>query len=154
MFRHLLPLLLLAAPVVAQVTYPKPPAEYDVTLRYRIRAAGEQRIDPFDAMTAHLKKIGFKFADEKRFGLDRLDPGAEAVSGTLPADGVASLLDNASIKTALLQPAGGKLLADPKKLVPVRIELANKLSHRTPGTTTKGTPGCEGRCRPARCRNW
>ena len=33
-----------AAPASAQVTYPKPPDEYAVTLRYRIRATGEQRI--------------------------------------------------------------------------------------------------------------
>lgn len=116
-----------ALPASAQVVYPKPPDEYAVTLRYRIRATGEQRIVPFDAMTKHLKAIGFKFADEDRFKLDRLDPGAELVSGTVPSSAAGKLLDDPSIRTVLLSPAAGKSFDDPAKLLQVRLDLATGL---------------------------
>jgi hypothetical protein len=114
-------------PASAQVVYPKPPDEYTVTLRYRIRAAGDQRVTPFKAMAKHLQDIGFKPADEERFKLDLLDPGAELVSGTLASSAVGKLFDDPNIKTALLVPAGSKAIDDPKKAVQLRIELARGL---------------------------
>ncbi len=116
-----------ALPASAQVVYPKSPDEYAVTLRYRIRAAGDQRVTPFKAMAKHLTAIGFKHADEERFKLDLLDPGAEQATGTLPSSAVGKLFDDPSIKTALLVPAGSKALDDPKKAVQLRIELARGL---------------------------
>jgi hypothetical protein len=114
----------LSAPSFAQVVYPKPPDEYAATVRYRIRAAGEQRVGPFQAMAKHLKAIGFKHADEERFKLDLLDPGAELVSGTLPSATAGKLLDDPSLKTALLWPAAEKPFDDPKKLLQLRLDLA------------------------------
>ena len=114
-------------PAPAQVVYPKPPDEYAVTLRYRIRAAGDQRAVPFRAMSKHLAAIGFKHTDEERFKLDLLDPGAEIATGTLPSAAVGKLFDDPSIKTALLLPAGSKAMDDPKKAVQLRIELARGL---------------------------
>ncbi len=116
-----------ALPASAQVVYPKPPDEYAVTLRYRIRAAGDQRVTPFKAMSKHLAAIGFKHADEERFKLDLLDPGAELATGTLTSSAVGKLFDDPSIKTALLVPAGSKALDDPKKAVQLRIELTRGL---------------------------
>lgn len=114
-------------PASAQVVYPKPPDQYAVTLRYRIRAAGDQRVAPFQAMAKHLQTIGFKHADEERFKLDLLDPGAEITTGTLPSTSVGKLFDDPSIKTAVLSPAGGKAFDDPKKVLQLRIELASGL---------------------------
>lgn len=114
-------------PASAQVAYPKPPDEYAVTLRYRIRATGDQRIVPFEAMVKHLRAVGFKHSDEKRFLLDELDPAAELATGTLPSSAVGKLFDDPNIKTVVLVPAGSKQLDDPAKAVPVRIELAGGL---------------------------
>ncbi len=116
-----------ALPASAQVVYPKPPDEYAVTLRYRIRSAGDQRVTPFKAMAKHLTDIGFKPADAERFKLDLLDPGAELVSGTLPSAAVGKLFDDPNIKTALLVPVGSKAMDDPKKAVQLRLELARGL---------------------------
>jgi hypothetical protein len=113
-----------ALPASAQVVYPKPPDEYAATVRYRIRATGEQRIVPFDALAKHLKAIGFKFADENRFNLDRLDPGAELVTGTVPSAAAGKLLDDPSVRTVLLSPAGEKAFDDPAKVIQLRIDLA------------------------------
>jgi hypothetical protein len=116
-----------AAPASAQVVYPKPPDEYAVTLRYRIRATGEQRIVPFEALTKHLKAVGFKFADEERFKLDTLDPGAELVSGTIASGSAAKLLDDPNVKTVLLSKAGEKTFDDDKKPLQLRLDLAGGL---------------------------
>lgn len=114
-------------PASAQVVYPKPPDQYDVTLRYRIRAAGEQRAGPFRAMAKHLQEIGFKHADEERFRLDMLDPGAEIATGTLPSASAGKLFADPSIRSAVLSPAGGKSFDDPKKPLQLRIALADGL---------------------------
>lgn len=116
-----------ALPVSAQVVYPKPPDEFAATIRYRIRAAGDQRVVPFQAMLKHLKAVGFKPADEERFKLDLLDPGAELVSGTLPSAAVGKLFDDPNIKTAVLAPVGGKAFDDPKKVLQLRLELSRGL---------------------------
>jgi len=116
-----------AVPASAQVVYPKRPDQYDVTLRYRIRAAGDQRVGPFQALAKHLQAIGFRHADEERFKLDLLDPGAEIATGTLPSSAVGKLFDDPSIKTALLSPAGAKTFDDPKKVLQLRLALADGL---------------------------
>lgn len=116
-----------AAPASAQVIYPKPPDEYAVSLRYRIRAAGDQRVGPFKALDKHLRAVGFKFADEERFKLDMLDPGAELVSGTVSSASAAKLLDDPSVKTVLLWPTGQKPFEDPEKVLQLRLGLAGGL---------------------------
>ena len=114
-------------PATAQVVYPTPPGEFTVTLRYRIRAAGDQRVGPFKALAKHLQEIGFKPADAERFKLDLLDPGAELVTGTLASSAVGKLFDDPNVKTALLVPSGSKVLDDPKKVVQLRLELTRGL---------------------------
>lgn len=116
-----------ALPASAQVVYPKPPDEYTATVRYRIRTSGDQRVTPFKAMAKHLQDIGFKPADEERFKLDLLDPGAELVTGTLASSAVGKLFDDPNIKTVLLVPAGSKALDDPKNAVQLRLDLARGL---------------------------
>lgn len=113
-----------AAPASAQVVYPKPPDEYAVSLRYRIRTAGDQRVGPFREMEKHLRAVGFKFADEERFKLDTLDPGAELVSGTVASGSAAKLLDDPSVKTVLLWAATAKPFEDPEKVLQLRVALA------------------------------
>jgi hypothetical protein len=97
-------------------------------MRYRIRAARDQRIAQFEAMAKHLKAIGFVHADEKAFELDLLDPAAESVVGTLPSSKVSSLFQDENIKTVLLVPSGSKLPDDPKQAVQLNIELNQNLS--------------------------
>ena len=130
--RILLPLLAIASGSLApaQVLQPEKPKDflYEATLRYRIRATGPQRIVPFEAMAKHLKEIGFKHTDAKRFDLDLLDPGAEFTAGIIAPAALAKLFDDANIKTVLIQPAGGKLLDDPKKAVQIRIEIPGGLN--------------------------
>ena len=114
----------------AQVAYPPKPDKYDVQLRYRIRAARDQRIVEFEAMAKHLKALGLVHADEKAFELELLDPAAELVKGTIPAAGVVKLFADPNIKTALLLPAGTNLRDDPEKAVHLRIDLAGGLLAR------------------------
>ncbi len=113
--------------LVAQVVAPPPPERYDAQVRYRLRSVGEQRITAFDALAKHLAAVGFTHADPKAFELDLLDPAAETATGSVPSANVAKLFDNPAVITAVLTPAGSKLLDDPKKPVPVRIELASGL---------------------------
>ena len=74
--RILTPLFLIAIGSLApaQVLQPEKPKDfqYEATVRYRIRATGPQRIVPFEAMAKHLKEIGFKHTDAKRFDLTRV----------------------------------------------------------------------------------
>jgi hypothetical protein len=116
--------LMLVGSLNAQVVVPAKPKEYDVSLRYRIRAASQQRIATFEAMAKYLKSIGFKHTDEKLFETDLLDPGAEKATGTITSDAAAKLLDEPNIKTVLLTPAGSKPFEDPAKLVELKLDIA------------------------------
>jgi hypothetical protein len=117
--------LFLIGSLPAQVIVPAKPKEYDVSLRYRIRAASQQRIATFEAMAKHLKSIGFKHIDEKLFETDLLDPGAEKVTGTIASDAVGKLFDNPNIKTVLLTPVGSKPFEDPAKMVELKLDIAS-----------------------------
>lgn len=119
--------LFAAGVAAAQVVAPPPPERYDAQVRYRLRSVGEQRITAFDALAKHLASVGFTHADPKAFELELLDPAAETATGSLPSANVPKLFDNPAVITAVLTPAGSKLLDDPKKPVPVRIELVGGL---------------------------
>ena len=116
--------LFLIGSLPAQVLVPAKPKEYDVALRYRIRAASQQRIATFEAMAKHLKSIGFKHTDEKLFETDLLDPGAEKVTGTISSVAAAKLFDDPNVKTVLLTPAGSKPFEDPAKMVELKLDIA------------------------------
>lgn len=118
-------LFALAVPAAAQVAYPAPPEKYDVHIRYRIRASRDQRIEQFKAMHKFLAENGYVAVRRPDDDLDIFNPDAELTNGTIPAAGAAKLFDQPSIKTVVLVPAGGALLADPKASAQVRIGIAS-----------------------------
>src|SRR5205814_1000690 len=65
----------------AQPTAPAPPARYDVHLRYRINAPGNQRIAQFLAMTRYLEALGFNKNPGEETEAE--DPTETRMSGTI-----------------------------------------------------------------------
>lgn len=118
-------LFVLTVPVAAQVTYPAPPQTYDVHIRYRIRTDRDERIRQFKAMHEFLKSQGYVATRRADDDLDIFNPDAELTNGTIPAAGALKLLDQPSVKTVVLVPAGGTALADPKALAQVRLGIAS-----------------------------
>lgn len=117
-------LVVLAVPAAAQVAYPPPPEKYDVHIRYRIRTDRDERIRQFRAMHAFLKDLGYVAVRRADDDLDIFNPDAENTYGSIPSAGAAKLLDQPSIRTVVLVPAGGALLADPKATAQVRVKIA------------------------------
>jgi hypothetical protein len=116
-------LLLTAVPTAAQVKYPTPPAKYHVDLRYRIAAEQNQRVRDYRDLTAALGKIGFVADPREDDDLDRFDPTAERLAGTIPAKDAAKLLDIPAVKTVLLRDAETPLPDDAKKPTHIRIRI-------------------------------
>ena len=110
------------SPLFAQVKLPKPPDNYDVEFRYRIKAGRNDRIVQFGDMTKYLKKLGFKQNETEDSDLDVFDPNAERMNGTIPSAGARAILDEPHIETVLLVPAGFKP-ADEKERVKVLLQL-------------------------------
>lgn len=116
-------LVLALAPlsVMAQPPRPAPPKEYDVQLRYRIRAARNERVLQFFPFVKYLESVGFKkdpgpHNEPEDLGLDRM-------TGTIASDRVRDLLQDSHVKSLLLFPSGYKLPADPRAPVKVQIEI-------------------------------
>src|SRR5262245_33877980 len=117
-------LLALAAPAFAQPAVPKPPAEYDVLLRYEINAFRGEHVVQFDQLLNYLKSLGFKkvseFEDERE-SRDRIH-----MEGIIASENARKLLNERHVKMLLLLPAGVKLFEDPKKPnpdQPLRVQL-------------------------------
>lgn len=121
------PALLAAGPLAAQVKYPAPPDRYHVDLRYRIRADRDERIRQFRAMTDRLAGLGFRADPREDADLDVFDPTAERLAGTVPSAAAGKILDDPRIQTILLVPAGMTLPDDPAAPVQVRVTLASGL---------------------------
>lgn len=118
-------LLAAAVPAAAQVAYPPPPEKFDVHIRYRIRTDRDERIRQFRAMQAFLKELGYVPVRRKDDDLDIFNPDAELTNGSISPAGAARLLEQPSIRTVVLKPAGGNELADPKATAQVRIQIAS-----------------------------
>lgn len=117
--------LSLAGPLAAQVVAPPPPAEYDAVIRYRIRAARNERIRQFLELTRFLEAAGFqRDATETD---DAVDPNAEKFFGKLPSKAVERVLSDSRVRSILLMPAGYQLPTGEAR-VPVRIQLVGGLS--------------------------
>src|SRR5262245_5572132 len=74
----------------AQVKSPAPPKEYDVQVRFRIRAPLNLWLDEFDKMLAYLQKAGF--VRDARPADDQEDPDADIVTGHIASDNARKLL--------------------------------------------------------------
>jgi len=118
--------LALAAPAAAQVVQPPPPAEFDVQIRYSIRAARTERIRQFNEMTRAMAASGFQRAADDED--DAADPNAARLAGRIPGPAVAALLRVPHVRSLLLVPAGMTLPDAPDARVLVRIDLATGLT--------------------------
>ena len=117
--------LVAASFVRAEVKYPAPPKEYDIEVRFKIRAPLPAWYDRFDEMLAAMKRVGFVReavpADEQE------DPGNDRLAGTISSEKARGLLRVPGVRTILLKPKGSQL---PKanERVKVRLELVSGLS--------------------------
>ena len=100
-------LTLASPPVLAQAPTPPPPKEYDVQLRYRIRAGRTERLIQYFAFIKFLEKVGF----QKNPGPDDEpdNPLLNRMTGRIASDKVRDLLQNSHVKSLLLFPAGYQL---------------------------------------------
>jgi hypothetical protein len=108
----------------AQPVRPAVPETYDVQFRYRIHTDRDERIRQFKAMTEFVSKLGFKKDEKPDDDLDIFDPTAELFTGTIPGANGTKLLEQPSVRTVILTPAGQKWPEDAKTPVQVRILLA------------------------------
>src|SRR5262249_7560297 len=93
----------------------------------RIRAARNERIRQYDAMTLDLERAGFQ-REPAEDPNEAADPNAERLKGTLPSSKVRAVLQEPHVRTLLLTPQGYKLPAHPEQRVPVQLELSSNLS--------------------------
>jgi hypothetical protein len=111
----------------AQVIYPKPPKEYDVSLRFQIRTPLPGWYDRFDEMVAALKGMGF--IREPLPEGEPLDPSNDILKGIIASDNAEKLLGYPAVQTVLLVPHGAKLKSEER--VKVRLKLASGLGLET-----------------------
>jgi hypothetical protein len=117
--------IVVAGQAFGQVVAPPPPAEYDVELRYRIRAPRNQHIEQYSEMTKSLDAAGLKrdAADDDA----ATDANAERIHGKLPASAVEAVLAEPHVRSMVLTPAGFQL-PEADGRVTVRITLPSGLA--------------------------
>jgi hypothetical protein len=118
--------VLLAAPLPAQVPAPKPPAEYDVVIRYRIDAARTERIIQFREMIRYLESIGFK-KDPSENENEPEDRFAVEMTGSIASTNVRKILAEPHVRTILLVAKGVSLPAEADQSVRTDLELTSGL---------------------------
>jgi len=129
MLRHALAFVLsafLGSALFAQPIKPAAPEKYDVQFRYRIHTDRDERIRQFKAMTEFLQKLDFAKNEKLDDDLDIFDPTAELFTGTISGANGFKLLEQPSIRTVILTPAGQKWPEDAKAPVQVRMYLASE----------------------------
>src|ERR1700736_3091087 len=86
-----------------QPAAPPPPKEYQVHVRYRIRATGNVRLAQFFSMTRYLESLGF----HREPGLENEpeDPDQVMLTGTIAADRATKILTERHVQAILLIPA-------------------------------------------------
>ncbi|HMF14692.1 MAG TPA: hypothetical protein VKE94_20390, partial [Gemmataceae bacterium] len=121
-------LAILATPLLAQALAPKPPAEYDVIIRYRIDAARTERILQFREMVRYLESIGFK-KDPSENENEEEDRFAVEMTGTIASSNVRKILAEPHVRTILLVAKGVKLPteAEADQFVRTDLDLASGL---------------------------
>jgi hypothetical protein len=116
-------LLLGLAPSYAhgQVKSPSPPDEYQVLIRYRIRAPQNVRLAQFLPMVRYLESIGF----HKNPGPENEaeDPEQTRMSGTIALANARKILADPHVKMIVLAPASYSWPPDKNTLVKVQMEL-------------------------------
>jgi hypothetical protein len=116
----------LGGPAVADVAAPPPPPNYEVTIRYRIRAGRNERVAQFQRMLAYFESLGF----QKNLGPDNEaeDPTQTRMGGAISSANALKLLNEPHVRALLLMPPGWEVPADPATPVKVRLGLARVLT--------------------------
>lgn len=112
--------------LIAQVVAPPPPASYDAEIRFRIRAARNERVRQYLLMTQILDSAGFKRIPGEDD--EALNPDAERLRGTLSATGLATVLKEPHVRTVLLIPTGYQIPNGADARVTVQIQLVSGLT--------------------------
>jgi hypothetical protein len=117
---------LLGGPAAADVAAPPPPPNYEVVIRYRIRAGRNERVAQFQQMLAYFESLGF----QKNLGPENEaeDPTLTRMSGAISSANALKLLNEPHVRAILLTPPGFEVPADPDTPVKVRLGLARVLT--------------------------
>jgi hypothetical protein len=107
-----------------------PPAKYKVQVRYHINAPRDQHVAQFNALVAHLERLGFEFVPPLNELPPTLpaDPMQDVLSGLVPSANALKLLDHPTVASVLLLPPDYKLPEDGDRPVRVQLELRSGYS--------------------------
>src|SRR5262249_28230974 len=108
-----------AAP--AQVTYPAPPKEYRVIIRYRIQAGRNERVRQFFPMIEYLASMGLK-KDEGPHN-EAEDAALNRMTGTITSANPRKLLAEPHVKSIMLLPPDFKLPGLEDENTPIKVQL-------------------------------
>ena len=111
--------------VYGQTIQPAPPKEYDVQIRFRIRAPQPTWFDRFDELQAYLKGIGFVRTGKPDEELEDVD--ADVLTGSIASTNALKILAHPFVQTILLSPRGYKVPDAPDAPVKVNLTLATGL---------------------------
>src|SRR6185312_13955925 len=96
-------ILFFATTAPAQVVYPQRAETVDVQIRYRIRAARDERVRQFLVLTQRLDDLGFKRTRKPNDEQDIIDPTAERFDGSIPSKNVFAVLNDPRVQTILFK---------------------------------------------------
>jgi hypothetical protein len=120
--------LALGAVFAAEPAAPPPPPAYDVAIRYRINAFGNDRIIQYNEMTRYLKGIGFaRDPNEDVPENEAEDANASLLRGTVPSGKLTALLAQRHVRAVRALPKGQELPKDKAARVRVDLTLAEGL---------------------------
>lgn len=106
---------------LAQPAAPPPPKEYRVQIRYRIRAAGPERIGRYRALLRYLESLGFQREGALEDAAE--DPDQTRMTGTIASRNALKILMDPHVQAILLLPQGFELPAEGDQPVKVQLRL-------------------------------
>jgi len=118
-------LAMLSGSIYGQTIHPAPPKEYDVQVRFRIRAPQPGWFDRFDELMAYLKGIGF--TRDPRPEDEPEDFDADVLTGSISSGNARKILVHSFVQSILLKPRGWKAPESPDARVKVDLSLATGL---------------------------
>jgi hypothetical protein len=118
----------LTAALAAGPAAPPPPPAYDVAVRYRINAFGNDRIIQYNELTRYLKALGFRRDPNEEVPENEAeDANATLLRGSVPAGKLAALLAERHVRAVRALPKGQELPKDKAARVRVDLTLASGL---------------------------
>ncbi len=113
---------LLPGTVQGQPIGPPPPKEYQVEIRYRIRASLNERVTQFRALVHYLESIGFQKNPGPEDEAD--NPDVTTMTGTIASANARKILGDRHVEAVLLLPAGYQTPTGADDRVKVNLGLA------------------------------